>query len=271
MLARRLLPVEYQSFNARYGAPSGRHRFVVGMADRIGGPVQGLMRTTPACRWRGPFAHQWNTRTRAYEYPWVHHQLASLGPSRILEIGGALSGFQFALAAEGHEVHNVDPFLDYGDAGYAIDPVVVHAALNRAFRTNVTLHRTTVPEAALAGPFDAVVCVSTIEHLSREDIAATMAAAREVLVPGGLVVLTVDLFLDLAPFTDRVSNRWGANVPISWLQETLGTAEIVQGVRDELYGCDGFSPVAVLSRLEEYAMSADYPQLAQMVAFRLGD
>ena len=269
MLARRLLPVEFQYFNDRYGAPFGRHQFVVDTADRVGGPLAGVLRTSAARRWRGPFAFQWNTRTRTYEYPWVHHQVAALGPSRVLEIGGALSGLQFALAAEGHDVHNVDPFLDYGDGAYTVDPIAEHAALNRAFRTDVTLHRSTLPEAALPGRFDAVVCVSTIEHLTREDIAATLAAAMDALVPGGLVVLTVDLFLDLAPFTDRTSNRWGTNVSIGWLQETLGGAELVAGDPDELYGTTGFSTEAVLSRLEEFVMGAEYPQLAQLVAFRI--
>ena len=40
---------------------------------------------------------------------------------RMLEIGGALSGLQSSSLA-GCEVHNVDPFLDYGMGEYDVDP-----------------------------------------------------------------------------------------------------------------------------------------------------
>ncbi len=176
---------------------------------------------------------------------------------------------QFVLDLEGHDVHNVDPFLDFGDGGYRIDPVVEHAALNRAFRTNVTLHRSTLPEATMEGQFDAVICVSTIEHLEADQIQATLDAALRLLVPGGLVVLTVDLFLDVVPFTDESTNRWGSNVSIAWLQKVLGEAELVAGVPDELYGFEGFSTRGSLARLDEFAMGSEYPQLAQLVSFRV--
>ncbi len=187
----------------------------------------------------------------------------------MLEVGGALAGMQFVLDLEGHDVHNVDPFLDFGDGGYLIDPVAEHAALNRAFGTNVTLHPSTLSEVSVEGRFDAVICVSTIEHLEADQIQSTLEAAMRLLVPGGLVVLTVDLFLDVAPFTDEPTNRWGRNVSISWLQKILGDAELVAGIPDELYGFEGFSTRAVLSRLDEFAMSSEYPQLAQLVSFRV--
>ncbi len=185
MLARRILPDDFQRFNERYGAPVGRHQFVVERLGRAGSAGDLLVQSGPFRRWRGPFAYQWNTRTRAYEYPWVHQQLASLGRARVLEVGGALAGMQFALDLEGHDVHNVDPFLDFGDGGYRIDPVAEHAALNRAFRTNVTLHRSTLPEAHVEGKFDAIICVSTIEHLEADQIQATLDAALGLLAPGG--------------------------------------------------------------------------------------
>ncbi len=83
------------------------------------------------------------------------------------------------------------------------------------------------------------------------------------------MVLTVDLFLDVAPFTDELTNRWGSNVSIAWLQKILGDAELVAGIPDELYGFEQFSTRGVLARLDEFAMSSEYPQLAQLVAFRI--
>jgi SAM-dependent methyltransferase len=268
MLARRHLPDRFLQFNERFGAPSGRHQFVAELVGRGGPPGTALLESDPLRRWRGPFVHQWNTSTRAYEYPWVYHQLLNVGAQRVLEIGGALSGMQFVLARDGREVHNVDPFLDYGSGQYDVDPSREHAALNRAFRTDVTLHRSTLTEASLEGRFDAAICVSTIEHLEADQIVKTLEAVRRLLVPGGLVVVTVDLFLNIAPFTEVETNRWGRNVAISWLQELLG-ADLVEGTPEELYGFKEFSPTDVLAELERYLMGSDYPQLAQLASFRL--
>ena len=142
-----------------------------------------------------------------------------------------------------------------------------HAALNRSFGTDVSLHRTTLPTANVTGKFGAVLCISTIEHLSEPDVVATLAAAKELLAPGGLLVLTVDLFLNLEPFCDRKANDWGSNVSIAWIQELVGY-QMVTGERSELCGYPEFSVERILSRLEEFAVSTQYPQLAQLMTFR---
>ena len=282
MLARRELPAEYEAWNAKWGAPWGRRALVSpldwGRREKLLDHVERLpwrvrplvLRSAQMNRVRGPFAFQSNTSTRRYEYPWVFHEIKELGPSRILEVGGALSGLQFVLAKSGHEVHNVDPFFDYGEGEegqYDVDPIAEHAALNRSFGTDVVLHRTTLPKANVTGEFAAVLCISTIEHLSEPDVAATLAAAKKILVPGGLLVLTVDLFLNLEPFCDRKANEWGSNVSIAWIEELVGYP-MVTGDRSELCGYPEFSVKMILSRLEEFAVSTQYPQMAQLMTFR---
>ena len=279
MLARRDLPAEYEAWNEAWGAPWGRRALaspldwgrsekLVEYIDRLPKKLRtSVLRSAQMNRVRGPFAFQPNTSTRGYEYPWAFHQVQGLGPSRILEIGGALSGLQFVLAKSGHEVHNVDPFFDYGDGQYDVDPMAEHAALNRSFGTDVTLHRTALPMANLIGQFSAVLCISTIEHLSEPDIASTLAAAKEILTPGGLLVLTVDLFLNLEPFCDQKTNQWGSNASIAWIEELVGY-EMVVGDRTEMYGYPEFSVARILSRLEEFAVSTQYPQMAQLMTFR---
>jgi 2-polyprenyl-3-methyl-5-hydroxy-6-metoxy-1,4-benzoquinol methylase len=259
MLARRELPHEYALWNRAWAAPYGRHFPAVSLLQSLG---RSWVR-----RARGPFAFQGNTTTRTYEYPWAYHQLADLSPSRILEIGGALSGLQFVLAKRGHEVHNVDPFFDYGRGNYDMDPVAEHASLNRTFGTNVVLHCSTLPEADLFGGFSAVVCISTLEHLSPDSIEATLAAVKSLLRPGGIVVLTIDLFLNLKPFCSRTTNIWGTNASVAWIDELLGFTMII-GDRTELYGYQEFSTDQILSRLEQFAIGKTYPQLAQLVSFR---
>jgi 2-polyprenyl-3-methyl-5-hydroxy-6-metoxy-1,4-benzoquinol methylase len=282
MLARRELPAAYEAWNMAWGAPWGyrslanpfvgdRKEKLVERVERLPAKLRiPVLRSERMYRARGPFAFQSNTSTRGYEYPWVFDQVQRLGPSRVLEIGGALSGFQFVLAKSGYEVHNVDPFFDYGtgSAGqYELDPIAEHAAMNRSFGTDVTLHRETLSEANLTGQFSAVLCISTIEHLSEQDIASTLAAAKGVLAPGGLLVLTVDLFLNLEPFCDRKTNEWGSNTSIAWIEELSGY-EMVVGDRSELYGYSEFTVAKILSRLEEFAISTEYPQMAQLITFR---
>ena len=267
MLARRELPDEYRRWNDRWGVPFGRHRLPVQLLERSGALGRVALARPALRRWSGPFAFQWNTRTRTYEYPWVRGQLVRAGARRVLEIGGALSGLQFALAADGMSVCNVDPFLDYGSGAYEIDPAAEHAMLNRVFGTTVELCRTTLPEARPTGPFDAAVCVSTLEHLRPADIEETLAVVRDVVVPGGIVVLTVDLFLDLDPFTDVEENRWGRNVPVAWIEELLG-GELVVGDRTELLGYPEFDVRHVLTELGSLTMGSEYPQLAQLAVVR---
>ena len=280
MLARRDLPHQYAQWNHIWGAPYGRplpnavrNRVWGAPGDRRWPSAVAILKmldNRPLMqRVRGPFAFQSNSPTRAYEFPWAYHQLAGLGPSRILEIGGALSGLQFVLAKDGHEVHNVDPFFDYGGSHYDIDPVAEHASLNRAFGTNVALHRSTLPETEFSGSFSAVLCISTLEHLPPESIEATLSAVKQLIAPGGLVVLTIDLFLDLMPFCSRSTNRWGINASVAWIENLLGYT-MVTGERAELYGYKEFSTDEILSRLEEFAINVGYPQMAQLVTFRAG-
>ena len=261
MLAKRNLPAQYAQWNHTWGAPYGRRW------PSAGTPLEKLDNRSLIRRIRGPFAFQDNSSTRAYEFPWAYHQLTGLGPSRIVEIGGALSGLQFVLAKDGHEMHNVDPFFDYGSGDYAVDPVAEHASLNRVFGTNVILHKSTLPEADLDGKFSAVVCVSTLEHLPPESIEATLATVKQLIAPGGLVVLTIDLFLNLAPFCNRTANTWGINSSVAWIEDLLGY-EMVTGERAELYGYKEFSTEDILSRLDEFSFNVGYPQMAQLVTFR---
>lgn len=279
MLARRDLPDEYEAWDVAWGAPWGRRALaspldwgrsekMVDLLDRLPRRIRlPLLRNAAISRARGPFAFQPNTSTRGYEYPWAFFQVQALGPSRILEVGGALSGLQFVLAKSGHEVHNVDPFFDYGDGQYDVDPIAEHATLNKTFGTAVTLHRATLPTADVSGPFAAILCISTIEHLSESDIAATLASAKELLAPGGLLVLTVDLFLNLEPFCERKTNQWGSNASIAWIEDLVGY-DMVVGERSELYGYPEFSVDHILSRLDEFAVSTQYPQMAQLITFR---
>lgn len=212
----------------------------------------------------GPFGFQLNSPTRTYEYPWAFDFLKPRPGLRILEIGGGLSGFQFALAGSGCEVHNIDPFV--GDWYGSAPPEAMHAQMNSAFGTNVHLHHCRLEDSDLVGPFDALCCISTLEHLSDEEIAGALSTARSLLSPSAQVVLTVDLFINAHPFTSRPAATAGRNVSVAWLHELLGGTRTF-GDPTELFGFPEFGTDHVLSNLEDYLLCPEFAQLAQLVAF----
>jgi SAM-dependent methyltransferase len=181
-----------------------------------------------------------------------------------VDVGGSTAGLQFTLARSGHFVHNVDPGLKATGKGWAVDDKF-HHFLATVYRAPVSLHCTTLPGAGFAErSIDVVVSVSAIEHFSQQDIEDFAREARRLLFPGGYVVLTVDLFLDLIPFSTRLSNVFGINVSVAGVIESLG-AQIVVGDRAELYGFPEFDAQLIQSRLAEFLIGDPYPALTQCV------
>jgi SAM-dependent methyltransferase len=253
MLARRELPSRFREWNEKWGAPFGH-----GRADARALP--GNRDPATLLSEFGPFALQPCTTTRMYEYPWVYHQLSGGAIGSVVEVGGGLSGLQFVLSAEGAHVLNVDP----GGAGYTVESAALEAA-NALFRTNVDLRPTTLAGAQIAdSSVDAVISVSTLEHLDPVEVESVLLEARRILRPGGRLVLTVDLFLNLAPFTDRVVNQFGRNLPVWRLLHEAGY-RVERGRPEELLGGPGFDHRAVLADLEDYLIGDTYPVLAQLV------
>ena len=79
--------------------------------------------------------------------------------------------------------------------------------------------------------------------------------------------MTVDLFLDLEPFSDVERNSWGTNVNVASLLDELG-AELVVGRHDQLYGFPSFHPRTVLGDLANLLIG-NYPVLAQCMVARV--
>src|SRR3984885_2079402 len=157
MLAPATLPLRYQWFNLRWGAPRGRP--VRKLAPRR------LRATRLGAALVGPFAFQTNNTTRAFEYPWAFEALQVRPGLRVLEIGGALSGFQFVLDRAGCEVVNLDPGDEFHTAGWPVTPATM-AVLNAALGTKVNLKTVFLDQAGFADEsFDRVVSISVFEHI----------------------------------------------------------------------------------------------------------
>lgn len=255
MIARRALPAGFLAWNRRWGAPEGLPR-----GRRLRRRVPRLVERVP--RLIGPFGFQPNNSTRLWEYPWAHEAVGPRPGQVVVDVGGGLGGLQFVLAREGASVTNVDPGLEASGVGWPVTADRI-GRLNRAFGTDVRLRSTTLPGAELpAESVDTVVSVSTVEHIPPPELPGLFDEILRVLRPGGRFVATVDLFLDLRPFTTRDENRWGTNIDLGGLLEPLD-ADLVVGRTDELAGYDRFDPERILAGLSEYLIGSAYPALAQ--------
>lgn len=253
MIGRRQLPAHYEAWNRRWGAPYGR-------------PARHLIRSQKvrfqSPRVVGPFGFQPdNSNTRRFEYPWAYHAVPLKPGMRAVEIGGSLAGLQFVLAKDGVKVVNVDPG-ERAAHGWPVNQDSI-ARLNRAFGTDVELCNCYIEEAGLAdGEVDLVYSISTIEHIPIELLPSILTEVNRILAPGGRFVLTVDLFLDLEPFSYETENITGRNVDVRWLVEMSGL-ELEQGERSELYGYPEFDPKRIMGNLFTFEYGHYYPGLAQ--------
>jgi SAM-dependent methyltransferase len=264
VIGRRDIPERYLAWNRRRGAPAGRRgaarvRQVFGERSRL------------ALRYGGEYAHQaWNNDTRTLEYPYVFAKVIKYtGPgAHLVEIGGGLSGLQFTLARAGRAVVNVDP----GPArGWVLDPNL-HRQIGAALKAPVQLHADVLStyQPVDGGP-DLVYSVSALEHFSASDLAESCAALKKLLPPGGIVVLTVDLFLDLTPFTACSRNEHGTNIDLSQFLSDAGLV-LIEGNRAELHGFPEFSSEDILRRLQDFYVGRPVPTLTQcLVAQRSND
>jgi SAM-dependent methyltransferase len=190
----------------------------------------------------------------------VHEQLARFTNAAIVEIGGGLSGMQFALASEGHSITNVDP----GDEQFPFTDAQFEE-VNDCFGARVVLERSPLQYANLADDSaDAVISISTLEHLEPSELGTLLAETRRILKPNGILVISVDLFLNLAPFSRRSSNRYGVNVPI-WRLLQEQDFELLTGCPGELFSGPGFEPHDILGRLSQLMIGETYPALSQLL------
>lgn len=213
------------------------------------------------------FCYEPNNSTRQYEYPWAFFATPIQRGQRVLEIGGALSGFQFVLSSFGCDVVNVDP----GRPARGNIPACDHATmamLNRRFNTSVVLKHTTMEKAELQPDFfDFIFSISVIEHISEDKIESVMLSAYRCLKPGGYFIMTIDLFLNIFPFTSRKENKHGKNIDVRRLIE-IAPFEVVYGKKSELNGYPGFDRDKIQGRLAYYYYGNLYPTLIQCVVLK---
>jgi 2-polyprenyl-3-methyl-5-hydroxy-6-metoxy-1,4-benzoquinol methylase len=256
MLAPSTFPDQFLAWNQAQGAPFGHQRPKYQFLRRFYSD-EALQKL------RGPFSIQGNSTTRRYEYPWAYYAADLSSPKKVVEIGGGLSGFQFVLSREGHEVVNVDPGMDASGFDWHSDERSIRK-LNSWFNTNVTLKSTTIGKANLPeNYYDLFFSISVLEHVPEAGLREILEHAYRCLKPGGRFIISVDLFLNLEPFSRRTGNEWGKNQDVRWVVET-SRMNLVSGDRSQLFGYPEFNTEAVLANLEKYLIG-DYPVLTQCI------
>jgi len=259
MLARRELPSEFIEWNRKWGAPTGHWR----TGQRFWGR---FLSDNARTRLGGPFCIQHNTENRAYEYPWAFRAVPIERSMSVVDLGGGLAGFQFVLSKTCSRVVNIDPGLGAKGVGWKCDQESM-ARLNRLFGTEVELKNCTILDASLPKEgIDIVYSISVIEHFAEEELWDTLRAIWECLKAGGKFVITVDLFLNLHPFSSMKANQYGTNFPIGEL-DGYETFKLVAGDRSEIYGTDEFDRDHIMTNLEEIRVGAYGPAMAQCLVF----
>jgi len=109
--------------------------------------------------------------------------------------------------------------------------------------------------------FDVVYSISVMEHFVSEEFWETARHVWDCLKIGGKFVVTVDLFLNLFPFSSRQTNEYGVNYPVGKLIE-CETFSLANGDPREIYGTGVFDQERIISNLEDYYVGV-YPALAQ--------
>jgi len=267
VIARKKLPAEFVAWNEEWGSPYGYRGNRMYREGQVPDRAIPEAMANPADPDFGPFAFQWNSDTRIFEYPWAFLTAKTEPGMRVLDIGGGVSGMQYVLAQGGCDVVNVDPsakpeFTSGFSADFGLN-TELHATLNSVFGTNVRLIGETIQDAGLEpDSFDRVFCLSVLEHVDGDAAGEILELIGRLLRPGGQALLTVDLFFDLKPFGVLTKNVWGINHNIAELVKSSGLT-MVHGDPRELLGFPEFDFDRVVSLIPELHLGAFYPTVPQ--------
>lgn len=140
---------------------------------------------------------------KRWEYPWALERAGLAPGSRVLDVGCGDSIFPVYLASLGHSVTAVD-------LEFTTNLGELHALATEYVRADMTALPMEDEE------FDAVFCISVIEHLPEAQVPLAMREMQRVLKPGGRLLLTTDYYEDAdariwysGPGRDAFRVDWG--------------------------------------------------------------
>ena len=244
MLLRNKPDELYQKWNSKWGAPFGKEYspkptiFSTLSLIRCINKQNLVVKLQLFANLFGMVAFERNNSNRVFEYPWAFFATSLDSAMNVLEIGGGFSGLQFVLAKHVSEVTNIDPMIN----GHTrLRNQTLFNKLNSAFQTNVKLLQPKIQKVELkSNYFDRVFCISVLEHLNDQDRSAIMKYTHQMLRPGGFFILSIDLFLDLVPFSNKRKNQYGTNASVYELFKQQNF-RLASGKPAELYGFPNFN------------------------------
>jgi 2-polyprenyl-3-methyl-5-hydroxy-6-metoxy-1,4-benzoquinol methylase len=131
--------------------------------------------------------YEWSRR---FEYPLVAELMSRVAPTSVLDAGAGVGFFPFFLASE----LSVD--VSCLDVDPAFPNQMQHCFESLQVRSPDYYVRDLTQPLNLSGrSFDAVVCISVLEHLPPEKRLKSIEHLWEVLRPGGILLLTFDVAL----------------------------------------------------------------------------
>jgi SAM-dependent methyltransferase len=163
---------------------------------------------------------------RLVEYATALRWISERYPRTLLDVGPGVSSWPHLLAAAGVQVTALDQMDSYWG--------------RRLFNRHFALSRGDITQRRLKPMFDAVTCISTLEHIP--DHRAAFAGMMDSLVPGGFLILTCPY--NERDFYDNVYAEQGASYGAdyeficrqysrreldAWLEDTGG--ELVEAER----------------------------------------
>ncbi|MCH8945630.1 MAG: class I SAM-dependent methyltransferase [Nanoarchaeota archaeon] len=223
-------------------------------------------------KWGAPyekmFSYQANNNSRYFEYPWAFYAVKLKKGMNVLDFGGGLCGFQFMLSKCGVTVHNLDPGIkSKGSVDRPVNEDSINK-LNKKFKTKVKLYNDFIDKANLPSNFyNIVYSISVFEHLQKNELKIVMKNVGRILKPGGFLVITLDLFPNIYPFTSKKTNRYGRNMSVKNMIELSGL-KFIYGKKSELFGFKQFNAENILKNLGKYIMGNNFPVLIQTVILK---
>lgn len=149
----------------------------------------------------GPKYSVFRMGTRGWEYPWVQERLSTLpAGAMVLDCGCGMSGFPEELARQGFVPTGLDFFVGSQpkQQGYGITNRHIERLQGKVKFLNGTVEQIPADDSS----FDAVTCISVMEHIvieNRHDPSVHQRCLDEmkrVLKLGGLLICTYDTILN---------------------------------------------------------------------------
>lgn len=153
------------------------HSIFLGLKDRLA-PVRYKLPTMPLYEW-----------SRRVEYPFVLQQLSVKQGLRVLDAGSGVTFFPFYLTKmRGAQIECLDREPLFGER---IREICDLLAIKPAIPLRIADLTGSLPLAA--GSYDAVMCISVLEHLSANRRLSAVEELWRVVAPGGRLILTFDV------------------------------------------------------------------------------